>query len=172
MQTHIRIAAVRTGMVDVALWIAVALLVVGVVGSLVPLMPGPPVSVVAVLGYWWASGFSEPGTFTVAGLVLVGVLAFALDFLASAVSAKAGGASWAVTAVATVVGIALLLLTGPVVMILGVGAVVFALELRRHRDVSRGLRTAAYTTIGMLGSTAMQALLTFGMLVGFLLAVL
>jgi uncharacterized protein YqgC (DUF456 family) len=158
-------------MVDVAFLVAVALLVVGVVGSIVPLAPGPPISVAAVLGYWWFSGFAEPGTFTVAGLVLVGVVAFAVDFLASAISAKAGGASWTVTAVATVVGIVLLVMTGPIVMILGVGVVVFLLELRRHQDVHRGLRTATTTTIGILGGTAVQALLTFGMLLGFVLAV-
>ncbi|MFC6730184.1 DUF456 domain-containing protein [Natronoarchaeum mannanilyticum] len=158
-------------MVEVAFWIAVALLAVGVVGSIVPLAPGPPVSVAAVVGYWAYSGFSEPGTFTVVALVLVGVVAFAADFLASAVSAKAGGASWGVSAIASVVGIVLLLTTGPLVMILGVGAVVFALELRRHQDVNRGLRTAVTTTIGILGGAAVQALLTFGMLVGFVLAV-
>ncbi|WP_256390976.1 DUF456 domain-containing protein [Natronoarchaeum rubrum] len=158
-------------MVDVALLVAVALLIVGVVGSIVPLAPGPPVSVVAVLGYWAYSGFSEPSAFTVVGLVLVGVVAFSADFLASAVSAKAGGASWGVSAIASVVGIALLLVTGPLGMILGVAVAVFLLELRRHQDVRRGLRTAAATTIGILGGTAVQALLTFGMLIGFVLAV-
>lgn len=159
-------------MVEYAFAVAMVLLVAGVVGSVVPLVPGPLLSIGGVVGYWWSTGYSEPGAAAVAALVLVGVAAFVVETAASAISARAGGASWTVTAVAGVVGVVLLFLTGPVGMVLGVGATVFLLEVGRHDDVSRGLRTAGYTTIGILGSTVLQVLFTFLMLVGFVVAVL
>lgn len=159
-------------MVDVAFVVAVVLLIAGVVGSLAPVVPGPAVSILAVVGYWWSTGYAEPGPVWLVGLVLIGVLAIGVEVLASVVSARAGGASWTVTAIAGTLGVVLLFLTGPIVMVLGVGLTVFLLEVRRHDDVSRGVKAAAYTTIGIFGSTAAQVLLTFLLLVGFVLAVL
>jgi|AntDeeMetagen681_2_1112603.scaffolds.fasta_scaffold08555_2 hypothetical protein len=158
-------------MVEVAFAAAVVLLIAGIVGSIVPMVPGPLLSVVAVVGYWWSTGYTDPGVVVLGGLVLVAVLAFVVEFVASAISARAGGASWRVTGIAGVAGVVLLFLTGPLLMILGVSLLVFLLEVRRHDDVSRGMTAAVYTTIGIFGSTVAQALLTFLVLVGFLLAV-
>ena len=52
--------------------LAFVLLVAGVVGSLVPQMPGAPFSVAGVLVYWWGTGFSQPGILLLVVLVLVG----------------------------------------------------------------------------------------------------
>lgn len=158
-------------MVDVAFVAAVALLIAGVVGSVVPMVPGPFLSIAGVVGYWWSTGYVEPGTVVLIGLIVVAVLAFIVEFVASALSARAGGASWRVTGIAGIAGVVLLVFTGPVLMIVGVTLLVFLLELRRHDDVSRGLTTAAYTTIGIFGSTLAQVLLTLLVLVGFVLAV-
>lgn len=158
-------------MVGTALVIALALLACGMLASFVPLVPGALLSLAGIYYYWWASGFAEPGTLFLVAATLLGIATLALDYLSSAISATAGGASLRTAAIAGVVGLSLLLLTGPVGALIGVVIAVFALEFERSGDLERSLRTAVYTTIGMLASTAMQVVLTGALLVGFLIVV-
>ena len=158
-------------MVEVALLAALALLTLGVIGSLVPMVPGPLLSLFGIYGYWWSTGYTEPGWVFLLVATLVGLFALTVEFAAGALSAKAGGASWRTTAIASVVGIALFFVTGPVGLLLGVVGTVFALEFWRSQDVERSGRTAVYTTIGMLASTAAQVLLTGVLLAAFVLVV-
>lgn len=158
-------------MVEIALAVALALLVAGVVGSFAPLVPGALLSLVGIYYYWWTSGFAEPGVLFLVGATLLGALTLAFDFLSSVISSTASGASLKTAAVAGVVGFVLLFVTGPVGMLAGVVIVTFALEFERSGDLERSGRTAIYTTVGMLASTAMQVLLTVALLVGFLVVV-
>ena len=153
------------GGVDLVLVVAVLLLVVGIVGSAVPSMPGPLVSVLGVAVYWFAG--DDLGTFAAVALILVGAFAVAADLLADVVSAKAGGASWETTLLAGLVGIALLFVAGPVGVILGVAGTVFLVELYQNGDGNQAARAAAYTTVGILASIVVQVLLTLSMLLGF-----
>ncbi|ADJ13539.1 DUF456 domain-containing protein [Halalkalicoccus jeotgali] len=156
-------------MVELAFAVAVALLVCGVVGSLVPLVPGALLSLAGIYGYWWASGFSEPGTLFVVGATLLALVTLGFDLLSSVISAGAGGASLRTAAVAGIVGFVLLFLAGPVGTIAGVVLATFVMEFERSGDLEGSVRTAIYTTLGMLASTAMQVVLTGVLLVGFVL---
>ena len=156
---------------DLLLLAAVALLVVGVVGSVAPLVPGAALSLAGIYLYWWASGYATPGLVVLAAFTVVGVAAVLADHFGGALAAKAGGASLATTLLASVVGIALLLVTGPVGLLLGVMGVVFAAEFYRTRDAQRGLRAAAYAAVGVLGSAVIQFVVTLSLLVGFLFVV-
>lgn len=160
-------ATVGVPEVSVPFAVAVGLLLVGVALCLVPLVPGGAVSTLGVGYYWVATG--QPGTVAFVGLVCLGALTVAFDLLGGAVSARVGGASTRTTAVAAVAAAALLFVLGPLGALLGVVGSVFALEYRRHGDARRGTKAAAATAAGMLGSTAIQLLLTLSMLVGFLL---
>lgn len=155
-------------MVETAFALAVALLVGGVIGSIVPLVPGAALSLVGIYGYWWASGYAEPGSIFLVAATVLGLFTLGLDYLAGALSARASGASWRTTAIAAVVGFALLVTTGPVGMLLGVAGAVFALEFDRSGDLEASVRVACYTTLGTLASEAIQVLLTSALLVGFL----
>lgn len=158
-------------MVEVLTLVAAGLLVLGVVGSVVPAIPGALLSIAGVLLYWWSSGFADPSVPVLVGLLLVGVLALAVDLLAGPVAAGAGGASrWTVVA-AGVVGFALFFIAGPLGVVLGVAGTVFLLELRRHGDVRRGGTAAVYAVVGVLGSAVVQVLLTGSVLVAFTLVV-
>jgi uncharacterized protein YqgC (DUF456 family) len=149
--------------------VALLLLVAGVVGSVLPLVPGGLLSTAGVLYYWWATG--EPAVLVVVLLVTLGLFTVVVDWLGGAISARVGGASLGTTAAAAVGGLLLAFVLGPIGVVLGVFAVVFALEYRRHGDVEGGARTAAYATAGILVSTVMQVLLTATVLAGFLLVV-
>ena len=153
-------------------WIALCLLVLGVVGSVVPLMPGGLLSLAGVYLHWWASGFVAPGTLLLVSLTLLGLLAVAADYGGGAVATRAGGGSYLSTGAAAVVGLLLALLTGPVGLILGVAVTVFAVEFARNRDPQTSGRTALYATVGVLASSVVQLLFTGTMLVVFAVGVL
>jgi len=140
-----------------------ALLVGGVVGSVVPVVPGGLLSLAGVGAYWWATG--EPGPVLLSGLVVLGVLALAADWLAGAVAAKAGGASTFTTVVATVLGLAGLVGAGPVGFLLVTAGTVFALELGRGSGLVPSARATGLTLLGMFASGAFQVVLTVGVLV-------
>ncbi|MFB6307841.1 MAG: DUF456 domain-containing protein [Haloarculaceae archaeon] len=152
-------------MIDLVTIVAFALLVLAVVGSVLPSMPGAPLSVVGVLVYWWGSGFSEPGPLVLVGLVAVGLGAWAVDALAGPMAAKVGGASTRTAVLAGVVALALFFVTGPLGILLGVALTVFAVEFYQRRDARGSARAAFFTTVGMLGSVVVQALLTGSILV-------
>lgn len=154
--------------VDPVVALATLLVAGAVVASLVPGVPGGALTIAGVGVYWWAVG---PDGIALAGVAALGVLAVAADFLAGAVAGRAGGASWTTMAVAGAVGLVLLFVAGPLGVLLGVVATVFAVEYHRHGDVERGLRTAAYAAVGVLGSTVVQVLLTTLALVAFLVVV-
>lgn len=159
-------------MVEFALAAAVALLVAGVVASFLPVVPGGLLSLAGVYGYWWATGFGPPGAAFVAAATVVGLAAVAVDYLAGAIAAQAGGASPATTVAAVAVGLVLLFVAGPVGTLLGIALTVLAVEVYRGATLQEGARVAAVTVVGVLASHLVQALLTGAILVGFLLAVL
>jgi len=155
-----------------ALALAVALLVAGVLASFVPAIPGGLLSLVGVYGYWWATGWAEPGVVFVAAATVVGLAAVAVDWLAGAVSAKAGGADTTTAVAAAAVGVVLFFVLTPVGALLGVLVTVFAIEVYRGAEPAEGARAALVTAVGLLASNVVQALLTGVVLVAFLLVVL
>lgn len=159
-------------MVDPFLLLAVALLVVGVVGSVVPGVPGAAASLAGVYLYWWSTGFGPPGVAFVAVVTVVGLLAMSVEYLGGAVAATVGGAGTWTVAAAGLVGLLALFVTGPVGSLLGVVLTVFAVEVYRGADLDAGARTAVVTAVGILASNVVQVLLNGTILVGFLVVVL
>lgn len=157
-------------MVDVLTIAALGVLALGVVGSVVPLLPGSLLSLVGVYGYWYATGYTDPGLALLVALTAIGVLAFVTDYFSGAISAAAGGGSLVTSVLAGVVGIVLFFVTGtgPLGLVIGVVATVFAVEFYRNHDPKESARTAAYTVLGMVASTAVQFLLTLTMFVAML----
>lgn len=150
--------------------VAVVILIAGIVASFVPLVPGGLLSMLGVGYYWQATG--EPGTVALVVLLSIGSLTIVFDWLGSALGAHLGGASNKATIAAAVAAVVFLFALGPLGALAAVAGTVFVFEYRRHGDARRGAKTAAYATVGMLASTAMQVLLTSIVLLGFLLAVL
>jgi hypothetical protein len=158
-------------MVSTLAWVALALAALGVVGSVLPAVPGATLSLLGVLLYWWSTGYTDPSTPVLVGFVLVALAAVAVDVAGSAVAVRAGGASSLTAAVALVVGLVLGLLTGPVGFVLGVAGAAFAVEYYRTGDSDESGRAALFATVGVLGSALVQVLLTLSLLVGFAVVV-
>lgn len=138
--------------------VALALLVLGVAGSVLPLLPSGALSLAGVLVYWWQTG--EPGPLLLAALVGIAVLAVVVDWLAGFVGARASGVDTRTSIVAGLVGFVLLFPGGPLGLLLGVAGTVFVFEFRENQDVEASARRAAYATVGVVASAAMQVVLT------------
>jgi uncharacterized protein len=154
----------------VLLWIlAVALVVIGLVGIVIPALPGTILIFAGLLLGAWADGFTRVGAGT---LTLVGVIAaasYGVDFVAAAFGVKRlGASSRAMTgaALGTLVGLFLGipgLIVGPFV-----GAVVG--ELTVHRDFARAGRAGVAAWIGFAIGMAVKVALAFTMVAIFLAA--
>lgn len=144
-------------------WIALTLAGVGMIGSVIPLIPGAIISISGVLTYWWASGFTEPQIGILAVLLLVGVSTAVVDFAGGALAAHIGGASKITTGMAVVVGIGLLFITGPAGFLIGLAGTVFIIEFAQSADSEASMRAALAATGGVLASTVIQFVMTGGM---------
>lgn len=155
----------------ILLWVlAAVLVVVGLVGIVLPALPGTILIFVGLLLAAWADGFSRVGVGT---LVVIGVIAaasYAVDFVAAALGAKHLGASpraMAGAALGTLLG----LLFGLPGLILGpfVGAVLG--ELSVHRNLTRAGRAGVAAWIGFAIGMAVKVALAFSMIAIFLAAI-
>jgi uncharacterized protein len=154
--------------VNILLYIlGVLALLAGVAGVVVPVLPG---AVALWGGVWliaWAGGFQQVGAAT---LTVTGVLALLIvgaDWAATALGAKAFGASrWAV--VGATLGLLVGFFLGPVGIVLGpvVGAV--ALELWKDPNLEKALKAGVGTFIGFLIGSVAKVMLAF-LLIGALI---
>lgn len=145
--------------------LAFGLLVAGIVGSALPKVPGPLISLAGVYTYWWASDFAEPSTALVVVVTILIVLVVIGGFFEEIIAARLGGASgWSAT-VAGVVGFACFFVTGPIGMLVGSAITVFVLEYRRQRDAKASATAATAVVLATIGSTLVKLLVTVILLV-------
>lgn len=140
--------------------LAFALLVVGVAGSFLPMVPGALISLVGLSVYWWSTGFSEPHIFLVVLLYMTGFTALLFDMFAGAVGSKAGGASNSTVQAAALAGLLFFFIGGPAGTIIGITLVVYFREYLLTDDSDKSMKAAIYTTASMLGSALVQGVLT------------
>ncbi len=151
--------------------LALAMMAVGLVGAVVPMIPGPPFVWLGAFYYAWRTGYDEVGVFT---LVLLGALAIAggtSDWWLSYLGARRAGASgWSTLAsfVGGIIGLLLLSLPG---MLIGSLAAVVLVEYSRHRDWRRVLRASGGYLAGWLLSTVVEVAVCVVMIGIFLVSV-
>jgi uncharacterized protein YqgC (DUF456 family) len=144
---------------------AFALLVVGVVGSIVPNLPGPVLSLVGVYLYWWNTGLTEPSTALVAVITVLVILIVVGGFFDDVIAARFGGASTLSATAAGLVGFVCLFVVGPIGMLLGAALTVFVLEYRRQRDAKASATAATAVLLATIGSTLVELFVTVMLLV-------
>lgn len=154
----------------VLLWaLAAVLVVVGLVGIVLPALPGTILIFVGLLLAAWADGFSRVGVATLVVIGVIAVASHAVDFVAAALGAKRLGASPRAM-VGAALGTLLGLPFGLPGLIFGpfVGAVLG--ELSVHRDFARAGRAGVAAWIGFAIGTAVKVALAFSMIAIFLAA--
>jgi uncharacterized protein len=146
------------------LWIlAILLIVFGVIGTVLPGVPGPIIVFIGVVIGAWADGFSRVGAFTIALLAFMTAAAYAIDLLATALGARRFGASKR-----AIVGAALGMLIGLFFGLPGIiiGPFVGALlaELSAQRDLRQAGRAGVGAWIGVIVGVAIKLTLVFAMI--------
>jgi uncharacterized protein YqgC (DUF456 family) len=163
-------AAESASLVYVAWWALVVLLMLaGIVGTVLPAMPGPVLMFCGVVLGAWIDHFQRIGIFTIGACALMTALAIASDYLAASMGAKhvrASKAALAGAALGTLVGV----FTGLVGLLFMplLGAAVG--EFLNGADLRRASQVGFATWLGMLIGTALKLALVFLMLGLFLLA--
>ena len=148
----------------VILWIAaVILILIGLVGIILPALPGTILILAGLILAAWADNFARVGP---AMLVLIGVIgaaSYGVDFVAAALGAKHLGASKRAM-VGAALGTVLGLFFGFVGVIIGpfLGAVVG--ELTEHRDWKRVGRAGLAAWLGFVIGAAVKVAIAFVML--------
>ena len=156
-------------LVEIMLWtLAVALVAAGVIGLVLPAMPGPPLVFGGLLIAAWIEDFVYAGWVTLGILGLLAVLTYLVDFAAGALGAKRFGASpravWGAV-LGALAGIAF----GPIGILLGpfIGALLG--ELSMQRSMGQASRAGIGATIGLVLGSAVKLALAFTMIGIFLI---
>lgn len=161
---------------DIAVFVAALLvMLLGLVGAVVPGLPGTPLILAAAIGHRLARGDAGPASWVLVVLALMTLLSVGLDLAASALGARKLGATWrGVTG--ALAGALLGILWMPLGIVLGPLAGAVALELmggRQWREAGKaGLGAVVGLLAGALGKLAcavsMIGLFTAHMLVRWL----
>jgi hypothetical protein len=143
--------------------LAILLVLVGILGTIIPGLPGAVLVLAGLMWLAWLDGFERLGAGSIILLVILTLASYAIDLLATAVGARRFGASRRAVVgafVGTVVG----LFFGLPGVVMGpfVGAVVGELT---NRGLSDATRAGLGAWLGLLVGTAAKLALLF-MMVG------
>jgi uncharacterized protein len=152
------------------LWLLAAVLVlVGLAGTLLPLLPGIPLMLIGMLIGAWADDFTRIGWVTLAILATLTALSLVIELVAAALGAKRVGASRAAIAGAAL-GTAFGFFLGLPGLILGPFVGALAGELFAHRDPRRAVHVGIGAWVGFMIGTIAKLAIAFMMLGVFLAA--
>ena len=149
---------------SVVLWIcAVLLILVGLVGIVLPALPGTILIFVGLLLAAWADDFARVGPAMLVLIGLIGAASYGVDFFAAALGAKHMGSSKRAM-VGAALGTVLGLFFGFVGVIVGPLLGAIAGELTQHRDWKRVGTAGLAAWIGFAVGTAVKVAIAFAML--------
>lgn len=155
-----------------ALATAIVLFVVGFIGTVLPMLPGPILVYGGMVLYGFMTDFQtlDPFFFLVQGLVLL--LIFASDYVSSAAGAKFFGGSSKSSLGAVAGTLVAILFLGPLGIIIGplVGASV--VHFIQTGDLKGALRAGFGTFLGTLGGTVFKLFSEILMVIYFFITIL
>jgi uncharacterized protein YqgC (DUF456 family) len=149
---------------SVLLWIvAIALVVIGMAGVVLPAVPGAPLVFAGLVVAAWAEDFRYVGWGTLTVIGVLALLTYVVDFAAAALGAKRFGASKRAIVGAVVGGIVGLFFGLPGVLVGPFAGAVIG-ELSTRRDLQAATRAGVGATIGLALGLAAKLALVFSML--------
>jgi uncharacterized protein len=133
----------------VGLSLTMLVMLAGLVGSLLPVLPGTPLVLVAAIGHRLYFGAASISNLVLGILVALTLISLVFDFLASLLGAKKFGATWRGMTGAVVGGIIGLFFNLPGI-ILGpfLGAMLF--EILGDKEFKKAARAGLGATLGLL----------------------
>ena len=147
--------------------LAVLLLVAGLIGLFVPVLPGAPLIFAGLVIAAWAEDFHYAGLWTVVLLAIITLLTLGVDFWATIFGAKKFGASKRAV-IGALIGLGIGIFLGFPGIIFGpfIGAVVG--ELSAQKNLKQATRAGVGATIGLVLGAAIKLALALTMIGVFL----
>lgn len=153
------------------LWVAsVALIVVGLLGTVLPALPGTALVLAGIILGAWIDDFAHVGWPSLTLITLLAVLAWALEYVAGLLGAKRAGASRQAllgAALGTVAGIFMGLVGILFMPLLGTAAG----EYLARRDQQRAVKVGLWTWLGLMAGLLAKVVIAF-MMVGIFIGAL
>lgn len=154
-----------------AMILALIFFIVGLAGSILPIIPGAILMWVGMLIYGLMTDFATLGLAFFIGQALAVTLAYIIDYLSGAYGAKRyGGSRYAIygSIIGAIVG---LILMGPAGIIFGpfLGAIIG--ELINQKPLETAFKTGVGTLIGLLSGTVIKLAIQIIMIIWFFWAV-
>jgi uncharacterized protein YqgC (DUF456 family) len=154
---------------------AYLLMILGLVGAILPILPGPPLIWLGALLWAWADGFRAVGWPTLAGLGVLMVLAWTSDLVLTTLGTRKAGASWKAVAGAILGGIAGAILLSGVIPVIGtilgtiLGALVGVLLIEYYdkRNWGQAYQASKAYILGSLAGRALEVFLSLLMIAIF-----
>ena len=150
--------------------VSAGLIIIGLLGVFLPVLPGIPLAFTGMLLAAWAGGFREISVIIIIVLGLLTLASVAIDFLASALGAKRAGASRMAivgAGLGSLFGLLFFSLPG---LIIGPFIGVLVVETAKGKSVREASKIGFATWIGMAVGMALKVGLAFAMLGIFLFA--
>jgi len=147
----------------IGLCLALLVMLCGLVGSVIPGVPGTPLVLVAAIAHRLYFGAASANNWVLGGLVALTLLSLAFDYLASMLGAKKLGATWKGILGAIVGGLVGLFFGFPGI-ILGpfVGALLF--EMAAGREFKPAARAGFGALLGLLAGAAGKVAICIAMI--------
>jgi uncharacterized protein YqgC (DUF456 family) len=150
----------------------IALMLIGLIGSVLPFIPGSPLILLGAFIYAWYTDFLVVTWGTLVILLLLTVLSQILDYLASILGAKKFGASrWGMSG-AFLGGIIGLFSGGILGILIGPFIGALLLELLHGQDLPASLKIGLGTLVGFLGGAIGKIIIALTMIGIFLVKII
>ncbi|MBN2108638.1 MAG: DUF456 family protein [Deltaproteobacteria bacterium] len=156
---------------ELVIALTVVLMLLGLAGSFLPMLPGSPLILAGAALYAWHTGFTVVGW---TDLIVLAVLALAgqgLDYAASALGAKRyGGSTWGM--IGACIGGALGLITANIIgLIVGSFAGAVVCELVKGSELKASMKVGYGTLVGFLCGALGKVMIAITMVGYFILQV-
>lgn len=154
--------------------IATVLVVAGLIGTVLPALPGLPLVFAGMLLAAWAGGFEQIGIATIVVLGVLTLLSLAVDLWATALGARRVGAS-RLAIIGAILGTFAGLFFGPIGLFAGpfagalIGELLHGRSLRLHR-LGQATKVGLGTWLGIVFAVVLKLTLAFAMIGLFALA--
>jgi len=144
------------------------LMVPGIVGSILPMLPGIPYMMIIALIYGFVNHFQRLTTNELLILGLITVVSILVDYFSGLLGARFGGASKKSVlygALGSIIGIFAL---PPLGMFIGAFLGILIAELTAHKDKNRAVKAAAGSIVGSLVGIIINTLISITFLILFI----
>ncbi|MCW2278906.1 DUF456 domain-containing protein [Heliophilum fasciatum] len=145
----------------------ILVMLVGVLGTVLPVLPGIPLIFIAMVGYGYAEGYQQMSLAFLGVNLLIVLISLALDYAGTAWGARRFGATSSGATAAAVGGLVGVLVLGPFGLVLGPFLGAIGGEVLQGRKLEDALEAGIGTMLGLAGASAIRFILSLAMVAFF-----